>query len=168
LIKITYKHLTPRKKERIDKLVDLLNIFYPSDNGLDFRAICKDLRIHYLETKKITIPVASQRGNSYYIFIPKKVSPKIKKHGEAHELGHVLLHFIPNNKLNKKVWEDEANYFAERITGITPKKVFLLGLVESLTIMISSPIITSKEVLGLNSKNLEILIEEIESQQIIT
>jgi len=156
--------LSEERKHEIDELASLLRYSYSVNSESDIKSIAKDFGIVVLETEKIGMGSAVKRKNNHYLILPKRLVPSYGKYQAAHELGHMLLYHFLENQLGLWEREDEADYFARRLIGMSRYKCECARILESLLYTFIHPINTFKVVSGIHRKDANKLIDNYEAQ----
>jgi len=140
-----YKHLSNERKEYIDNLAEKLRQDYCSNSKIDFQRIAEDNDITLVKTTKIMAELAVRTNGKNYVFIGNMAIPSVKKFATAHGLGHRILNHTSDIPVDIK--EDEANYFAEKLTDIkNNKKYGKLSDIEAIFDVLMHPIKCSRYV----------------------
>jgi len=131
-----YRHITDERKEYIEGITKKLRSEYPSSPGIDFNLLANGLDTVFLKTGKIGGSYAARISGTDYVVKAKGFISRAEAYETAHEFGHVVLHNL-ENKLSVTAEEDEADYFAEKLTGIgsSLKDRMLINLDASLRIL---------------------------------
>ena len=160
---MVYKYLSGRSKRYINDVVEELRQKYVTKYGIDFHLFAKDKGIIFLETDKVGGEISIRINERDYVFVPKYFTPSFTEYMIAHGFGHRVLqhflHFVP-----KMIEEDEADYFAERLTGISKCKIDILSTLETICSVLRRPVKLFKYEFGLARRDLDKLITKIDSE----
>lgn len=118
-------YLSAERKKYIDGLVERLTKIYSVGLHIDFESMARDFEVIFPDVDYM-VYFSRQKGKKFYLCGPKKSIPAVRRYGQAHELGHILLN-LGDNARSKAEKEEEADYFAIKL-GARPPHGFLLYL----------------------------------------
>ena len=109
----------------IDEQAIHLIMCYGSHQAVDYDRLAYDQSITVVKSLDIIVPACQSipygTAFEHYVFLPSHLSPpSLEEYFRAHEYGHILLgHTTHMGKRNlpREQKEEEAAYFAERLTG---------------------------------------------------
>jgi hypothetical protein len=155
---------TAERIAEIDSLAELIKHDYSRKTMIDFDQLIYDLNqederygFTIIRTDKIAIPAAAVRPikekkgfYDFYILIAASYSLKNEQFILAHELSHILLHYLKDGGKSPGIrCELEANYFAKKLTGHSHQ--YYDGVVSALRVLLMHPFRTYREISGLRS-----------------
>jgi hypothetical protein len=150
---MVYKHLTDERKEHIDKVVKSLKSKYSTASGIDFQSLARDLDIKFLVTGKLAAGVRVESDGRNYVLVAKRFMPSVRKYSASHEFGHAILRHGSSPPIESKE-QDEANYFAERLTGISFRRYSWLLPLDLFLFALAHPFTAMNYVINLSKGNL--------------
>lgn len=157
--------LTEEREREIDQLAEELRSKYSTDSGINFERLAQNHNVGLMETDRLGGPLAGQRrGHNYVLGKKSYLISSVRQRSLAHEFGHVLLgHTDPDDQRPRLVQDNEANRFAERLTGISQPKHILLCFPEVVVTHLRHPIAVVKWAWGLYEADAEKVIAEFET-----
>lgn len=154
-----YRHLTDERRRYIDDLSEQLRSSYLTDYGIDFQKMALDLGINFVVTDKLGGEWAIRRNLRNYVLTPKYFITDVNRYAIAHGFGHTILQH--SKDISEEVKEDEANYFAEKLTGITNTNVDILLFFECILQILRHPIRSFKYACNKDGGDIDRLIEDL-------
>ncbi len=162
-----YKHLTAERKELIDKRVGILIEKYTKDSSINWEQIAVDNSIIYLQDNRFLVGIAGRTsGGNYVVGVENNANTKDGRLTRGHEFCHQLLGHTRSD-IEDPAQEDEANYFAEQITGTS--NTGCSSWINAFTIVCKHPkrayisaFGTSEEFKKYNNKILETLVPDLD------
>jgi len=114
-----YSNLTLDRKEFIDDLTSLFHDDYGQGKDVELEKLGEDSGITFLRDDRFVTPFATYLGplglDTYVVCLPESFEHPITT---AHEMGHIILNHV-TNEVETGAEEDEAWYFAQKMTGRT-------------------------------------------------
>jgi hypothetical protein len=121
------KYLNPESKEKIEKLARRLKERHTNDGRLNLHAIAEEEGLTVQDTEEFIHQYDPRTG---VIENGQTFSKTYNRFALAHEIGHAI---VPNDITvsvfdMRKEGEEKADYFAEQLTGTSPRRANWIGI----------------------------------------
>ncbi|HLC71021.1 MAG TPA: hypothetical protein VJI32_03385 [Candidatus Nanoarchaeia archaeon] len=113
--------LPRERQEYIDSVVEGLQEKYGVSP--DWQRLAEDESIQYVVDNRFVVPISGEyKAGLIFIGVPENAGTPWGEWSRAHEFGHTLLGhfsslFIEDSPLTEEIYEEEADYFAQKFTG---------------------------------------------------
>jgi len=108
-------NLSREKQEYIDSVVDRFREQYGVQP--DWQRLADDKSIKYVADNRFVVPISGElKAGVFFIGVQENSGTPYGEWSRTHELGHILLGHV-NSALPIAVYEEEANYFAQKVIG---------------------------------------------------